>query len=174
MTCLTLALACSDTGPTGPEAADIASRTVDAADGWVFVAFQEENAATVGVSDRVASDMWDVAFFATSVMLNGGAAGPAGVVGHCLCRSEAATDAEIVVLTAESELAAFESVTEGQIPMAEAAWQSDGLAAAIDGWYSYDLVTHDVSAVRENAWKIRTASGTSYAKFRVTGMANGT
>jgi hypothetical protein len=169
-----MAVACSDTEPAGPEAADIESQTVNAADGWAFVAYQGENAAAVSVNDRAASALWDLGFFATSVMLNGGAAGPAGVVGHCLCQNASATDAEVVAMTAESELAVFESVTEVQIPTVEGAWQSDALAAAVDGWYSYDPVTHIVSAVRENAWKIRTASGTSYAKFRVTGLANGT
>jgi hypothetical protein len=159
LTGLAMALACSDIEPAGAEAADIEAQTVNAADGWAFVAFQGENAAAVSVNDRAASELWDLGFFATSVMLNGGAAGPAGVVGHCLCQNASATDGEVVAMTAESELAVFESVTDAQIPTAEGAWQSDALAAAIDGWYSYDPVTHMVSAVRENAWKIRTARG---------------
>ena len=47
----------------------------------------------VSAASPATSTDWDLAFFATSVMLNGGEAGPAGVVGHCLCRNANATDA---------------------------------------------------------------------------------
>ena len=168
------AAACSDSDLAGPTTDDVQTLTVDASGGWGFVAFNGEDARAVSVSDRSSSDVWDLGFFATSVMLNGGAAGPAGVVGHCLCQNASATDADLMAMTAESEMADFEAVTAAAIPTGEDAWTSDALAPAIDGWYSYNPSTHVVSAAPENVWKVRTASGEAYAKFHVTGVANGT
>lgn len=166
--------ACSDSDPAGPDADDVPSLTVDASETWAFVTLHEDEASAVDVSARSTSEDWDLGFFATSVMLNGGAAGPGGVVGHCLCQNAGATDAEVMEMTAASELADFEAVTAAAIPESGDAWTTDALAPAIDGWYSYNPSTHVVSAAPENVWKVRTASGGAYAKFHVTGLANAT
>src|SRR5690606_9583745 len=125
-----------------PDVPQIATLTVDASQGWAYVAFDGDTAEVVQVSDAAASTAWDMAFQATSVMLNGGAAGPAGVVGYCVCQNANATDAEVVAMTPESELADFEAVTASQIPTDASAWESDALAPAISGWYAYDFATH--------------------------------
>lgn len=164
----------SDSDPAGPDVDEVQTLTVDASTGWAFVAFDGDVANSMSVTDRSSSDAWDLGFFATSVMLNGGAAGPAGVVGHCLCQNAGASEAAVMEMTAESELPDFEAVTASAIPASEDAWTSDALAPAIDGWYSYDPSTHVVSAAPEKVWKVRTASGAAYAKFHVTGLANGT
>lgn len=83
------------------------------------------------VSDGVNSAAWDLAFHATSMMLNGGAAGPGRVVGHCLCQNADATDVQIKGKTPVSELVKFEAVTASQIPADEAAWKSDAPAAIV-------------------------------------------
>src|SRR5690606_27854031 len=102
-----IAAACNDSDSTGPDVPQIATLTVDASQGWAYVAFDGDTAEVVQVSDAAASTAWDMAFQATSVMLNGGAAGPAGVVGYCVCQNANATDAEVVAMTPESELADF-------------------------------------------------------------------
>ncbi len=166
--------ACSDSGPAGPDAPEVATLTVDASQGWVYVAFSGETAERVEVADASTSAEWDMAFQATSVMLNGGAAGPGGVAGHCVCQNASATDAEITAMTPASELADFEAVGATQIPADGSAWESDALAPAIVGWYAYDLATHKVSAAPENVWMLRTASGSAYAKFHVTALKGAT
>jgi hypothetical protein len=160
-----VAVAC-DGGPTEPPFADVATLTVDASAGWTYVDLGSP-ARSVAVSDPGASSDWDLGFYATSVMLNGGAAGPAGVSGYCVCQNAGATNAQLLAMTPESELAAFEAVTAAQIPTDDGAWQSDALAAAIAGWYRYDPATHVVSAATDKAWKVRTADGTAFAKLRV-------
>jgi len=165
-----IAAACNDSDSTGPDVPQIATLTVDASQGWAYVAFDGDTAEVVQVSDAAASTAWDMAFQATSVMLNGGAAGPAGVVGYCVCQNANATDAEVVAMTPESELADFEAVTASQIPTDASAWESDALAPAISGWYAYDFATHTVSAAPEKVWMVRTASGSAYAKFHVTAI----
>ncbi|MGH7464996.1 MAG: HmuY family protein, partial [Longimicrobiales bacterium] len=109
--------------------------------------------------ERATSSAWDIAFNATRVMLNGGAAGPGGVVGYCVCQNAAATEAHIQAMTPAGEQADFEAVTLADVPVTEQAWESDALDAAISGWYAYDMTTHQVSAVATNAWKVRGAGG---------------
>lgn len=158
-----------DAGPTEPVAAETPELTVDASNTWAFVTLGQSS-SPVSVVDPAASEAWDLAFHATSVMLNGGAAGPGGVVGHCLCQNAGASDAQVRAMTPESELAAFEAVTAAQIPAAAEAWQSDELAAAISGWYDYDPATHVVSANPNAVWKVRTSDGAGFAKLRVAAL----
>ena len=166
--------ACSDNDPVGPGEDPGSTLTVDAAESWAYVALSGDEAKAVTVSDPATSLEWQLGFYATSVMLNGGAAGSGSVVGHCLCLNAAATDEEVQAMTPESTLAEFEAVTAAEIPTAEEAWQSDALAPVIDGWYSYDPSTHAVSAVPENVWKVRSASGQAFAKVHVTGVEGAT
>jgi len=168
--------ACEDSDPAGPddEGTTYDSLTVNASADWAFVDLDGEGLASVQVVDPPSSQGWVMGFFATSVMLNGGAAGPSGVAGHCLCQNADATDAEVMAMSAEAALGAFEAVTAADIPASEDAWESDALAPAIDGWYSYDVGTHTVTAAAENVWKVRTASGEAYAKFHVTDVVDPT
>lgn len=170
---LLVAACADDSDPAGPGDETVETLTVDASATWAFVELGDD-ARVVTVQDRSSSSAWDLAFFATSVMLNGGSAGPGGVVGHCLCRNAGASDADVMDMTSEAELAAFEAVTEADIPEGTEAWTADELAAAIDGWYAYDPVNHVVSAAPENVWKVRTASGDAFAKLHVTGIEGGT
>jgi len=162
------ALACSETSPAGPEDPEFTTVTVDAAESWAFVDFADDAAVPVTVAEPRTSAAWDLGFFATSVMLNGGAAGPAGVLGYCVCQNAGVTDAQVIGMDADAEAAEFGAVTAAQIPADDDSWMSDSLAAAISGWWSYDPVAHVVSAAPENVWKVRTASGEAYAKLHVT------
>ncbi len=148
--------------PDGP-----AEIRVDASQDWAFVALGDE-AKQVTVTDPASSTGWDIAFFGTAVMLNGGAAGPGSVVAHCLCANAGLTDAQVGALTAQAGLAAFEAVTVEDIPSDAGAWESDALVPALQGWYAYDPVAHVVSANPDRVWKLRTADGQGYAKLHVT------
>lgn len=166
---------CTDnSNPTGPDVGEpFGTLTVDASADWTFVRLGD-NASTVQVSDPASSTSWDIAFFATGVMLNSGAAGPSDVVGYCICQNENATDADVKAMTADTERADFEAVTTADIPTDEDSWQSDALNPAIDGWWRYDMATHTVSAADDQSWIVRTAEGDSYFKLRVTEIAGAT
>src|SRR5690606_22196526 len=128
-------LACSDDGgPSGPTDEPFGTLTVDATTGWAYVDLAA-TASQVQPSDPASSTAWEIAFFASGVMLNGGAAGTGEVEGYCLCQNENATDDQVLAMTAASEAAAFEAVTAAHIPSDDSAWQSDVLAPAIDGWW---------------------------------------
>jgi hypothetical protein len=172
-TIIGLVAAC-DSNPVEPGTDAAATLTVDARTDWAFV----ELGATASertIANPTASTEWDIAFNATRVMLNGGAAGPADVEGYCLCDNADATDVAIQAMTPESELAAFEAITLADLPTDEAAWQSDALDPAIDGWYSYDVTTHTVSAAPDQVFKLRGAGADPvYVKLHVTDIAQAT
>lgn len=164
---------CSETSPVDVEPEE-QTLTVDASTSWAFVALGDE-ATQVTVTDPATSDAWDIAFNATRVMLNGGAAGQGDVVGYCLCQNAAATDAAVMAMTPTSELAAFDAATLADQPAAAEEWVSDALDPAIDGWYAYDMTAHVVTADPSKAWKVRGAGADpEYAKFHVTQIADGT
>jgi len=164
---LLLSTACSDnpTEPNGPSATG--TITVDASASWAYVQFDGDTAKTVSVTDPKASSEWQLAFFGTSVMLNGGAAGPGSVSGYCVCLNASATDAEVQVMTAATELADFNGVDASQIPAA-AAFQSDVLVPVIAGWYSGGGAA--AAARTDSSWLIAKGDGTAriVGKFRVT------
>lgn len=170
---LPLAGACDgDPVGVGDEDPGYDSLTVDASAGWALVALGDP-ASTMTVADPGSSDVWDMGFFATSVMLNGGAAGPGGVVGYCLCQQGDPSDAEVMAMTAESELDDFLAVSAADLP-ADDAWVADELAAAISGWYDYDVVAHAVTPAPDNVWLMRSASGGAWAKIHVVDIQDAT
>lgn len=175
--CLIAVLAvagCSESSPVDVPEPEESTLQVDARTEWAFVELGAE-AKQVTVADAATSDAWDVAFNATGVMLNGGAAGPGGVQGYCVCANAGATDAAVMAMTPGSELAAFEAVTLADLPASEDAWQSDALDPVIDGWYTYDMTTHVVTADPTQVWMIRGAGDDpEYASFHVTQIADGT
>jgi hypothetical protein len=164
-----LVSACSSDEIEAPSQPAEGTLTVNASTGWAFASIADEG--LVSVSDPAASTEWDVGFNATSVMLNGGAAGPAGVVGHCICQNAGASDAEIIAMTAEAELADFDAVSETDIPD-EASFESETLRPAIDGWFTGTGAA--AVAETDRAWLLRLQDGSSYAKVRVTSLAGPT
>lgn len=171
-----IANGCSDDDnsrlPTDPVELVYDSVMIDASAGWAAIRLGDPAGPATVAGELGESEEWDIAFNATHVMLNGGDAGPGAVSGHCLCQNASATDDQITDMTGASELGAFVAVTDADVPAADDAWQSDAVALAVDGWYSYNSTTHEVSAAPENVWLIRTAGGTAFAKFHVTGIAS--
>lgn len=165
------AVGCDDV--TDPDSGGVATLTLDAADTWAFARFDGEDALPADPEDPTTSTEWDLAFYATAVMLNGGAAGPGGVEGYCLCANFEVSDGTIMGLTAASQLGAFEAVSLADLPTDEGAWQADVLSPAIEGWWLYSgPPNHTISAVPEAVWYVRTASGTAYAKLHVTDITD--
>ena len=95
------------------------------------------------------------AFFATNATLNGGEAGPGGVTGFCVCQNAQATDAEVLAMTPESELADFEAVTS--VP-AGAMFSPDALTPAMIGWVTQ--FNADAAANPERVFLVRLADTT--------------
>src|SRR5687768_13697374 len=129
---LLLSSACVGSETVAPPEELEGTLTVDARNGWAFVSLENEAVVTPGTSFGT-STTWDIAFNATAVMLNGGLAGPGGVSGYCICQNATATDAQLLAMTADGELADFGAVTA--IPLA-AQFSTETLSPAISGWFS--------------------------------------
>lgn len=161
--------ACDESTTEPPGSEGPSTLTVDAVDAWAYVDLAS-TASVVSPADPSASTEWDIGFLATSVVLNGGEAGVADVSGYCLCGNASATDDQIIAMTPESELAAFDAVDVAAIPSNDDDWTTDVLAPSIDEWYNYDIDTHQVSAAPENVWIVRAADSDALAKFHVIGI----
>jgi heme-binding HmuY-like protein len=93
---IALALAACSEDPQAPGgAARPDSLTVDATASWAYVNLFEGTPRPVSVTDAANSAAWDIAFFATSVTVNGGAAGPGGVLGYCVCQNGGLSDLQV-------------------------------------------------------------------------------
>lgn len=156
-----VAAACDDV--TDPPALVEGEFTVDASAAWQYVSLGD-SAVVTPVSPRESS-AWDIAFFATSVTLNGGQAGPSGVTGACVCQNAGATNAQFLAMTAESELPDFEAVTS--VP-AGATFSSEVLTPAFSAWNTGSGTT--TAADPNKVFLVRLSDGTSYAKVHVTGL----
>jgi hypothetical protein len=165
--------ACDDDSSTGPTPPDETSQiTVDASQAPAHVRLGAP-ITQVTVADPSTSSTWDLGFFATGVTVNGGAAGPGGVVAYCLCANANATDAEVQAMTPENQLTAFESVEDGDIPP-DASFQSDVLVPAIHDWFT-GTPGAGVAPATDRAWILRKGTTTALlGKFRVTAIANAT
>lgn len=125
--------ACSSNEPLGPGPTATQQITTDSAGTWVYVRFGDV-AEKVTVASPSTSTDWHMAFMNTSVMLNGGAAGPGGVKGYCICQNGSPTNEQMAAMSASGELADFEAVTAADIPEASN-FVGDELDPAIFGWY---------------------------------------
>ena len=154
--------ACSSDDVVAPPPPVEGTLTVDAASAWAYVDLATGELVTPTPSSRE-SEEWDIAFNVTNVMLNGGEAGPGGVLGYCVCQNAGATNEQVLAMTAESELADFEAVTA--VP-AGATWIEDVLTPAFTGWYTGT----GAGAVADPArsFLVRLEGGTRYAKAHVT------
>jgi hypothetical protein len=164
--------ACSSDSSTAPtEQPSTQALTVDASQAFGYVALGNP-AQVVTVADPTGSTTWDIGFFATTVTLNGGAAGPGAVSGYCICQNAQATTADLQAMTPDNQLAAFDAVTTTQIP-AEDQFQSDQLTPVISGWFTG--TAPNVTPNPAVTWILR--KGTSsvvLAKFHITGIQNAT
>jgi hypothetical protein len=138
--------------------------TVDASTNYAFIQLGNE-ARVVSPATPSTSAEWDLGFFATSVMSNGGAAGPGEVSIACLCRPEPTTS-ELQARTPESELARFEAVLIDDVPAASD-FTDDALTPVIAGWFTGTGAAAAADANR--SFLIREGTTvTLFTKLRVT------
>lgn len=156
--------ACSSDDVTAPPRPAEGAFTVDASTGWVYVSLRD-SAVVTPTPSAGESAAWDVAFYATNVTLNGGAAGPGGVTGACVCQNAGATNAEVLAMTPESQRAAFDAVTA--VP-AGATFIADVLAPAITGWFTGTGTS--AAADPGKVFLVRLADSTAFAKVRVAAL----
>ena len=131
----TALVACDDDGdPVGPINPDEGVLTVDATEDWAFVRLGE-TATEISVSDPSSSEAWDIGFFATAVMLNGGGAGPGGIFN-----------------IGKSRATLFDKGTKVNITFADVAGlDGDSRAQAIDAGHSQIAVKEAGSSARNRA-----------------------
>ena len=123
--------------------------------------------ARVNPPDASASTEWHMAFRRFSVRLNGGVSGPGSVSGHNLGNNAGASGDQVAALTPEDGEAAFQAVTEADIP-ASSAFIEDGLAPDPGStWFRFDPQAGTLAADPRAAWKVRESSGRGYTLFRV-------
>ena len=154
------------TAPVQPVAGTV---TVDASAGWAYLSLGA--GAVVSPADPAASTAWDMAFNATNVMVNGGAAGPGGVAAYCICQNAAATGTEVLAMTRDSELGDFTAVAAAAIP-ASASFQSDALVPALGGWFTGTGAA--ATAAAGKSWLVRLHDETRFAKLRVVSLTGPT
>lgn len=162
--------------------------TIDASSSEDFVYYNLETLQAVEVSDPQNSSDWHIGFKRTSIILNGGDAGPGSVAGALAAENnDFYLEDEPVLATfinaePSNQLTQFEAAAFGE-EITE--YIEDENALAIDGnsisafgpvthWYNYDFNpititgTHAITVNDTNYWIIRSAAGNSYAQFRVT------
>jgi hypothetical protein len=155
--------ACARSEITAPDAPSVGQFTVDASTGWAYVDLS--TGALVPQTSASTSSNWDIGFNATSVALNGGTSGPAGVTGICLCQNAAATNDQVLQMTPDNQEAAFTAISVGSVPGTSAAWSSD--VFAVSKWYRYDILGDHVISPTYDIYFVK--RGTAVYKIQITG-----
>lgn len=165
--------ACSSDMSTGPAVPVLGQITVDASAAFTYLHLAD-TAQVVTMANPEATGAWDMAFFATTVTLDGGQAGPGGDEGYCLCGNAAATTAQLQAMTPDNQLAAFTAVTSADIPAA-GQFRADSLAPAIGGWYT-GTAGPSAAVATDRAWLTLEGTGPTavLGKFHVLSMQNPT
>ena len=163
--------ACGRDEVTAPAELAEGAVVVDAT-AWAYLSLAEGRVVTP--ADPLTSGAWDMAFSATSVMLNGGQAGPGDVVGFCVCQNAATTPGtpELLAMTAESELPDFAAVSASAIPSAATAWTTEALGPAITEWHTGTGTAATAAAAR--TWQLRLRDETTLAVLRVAAIQSPT
>lgn len=161
--------ACGSDDATAPIIPSTETLTVDASQGFAYIRLGTP-AQQVNVADAASSSAWDLGFSATTVTSNGGSAGPADVLIHCLCANATATTAQIQGFTAANQGAVFEAVTAAQIPD-EDQFSGDSLSPAISGWFTGS--GSQASANMTRSWIVRKGTSTIVlGKLHITSLQN--
>ena len=117
-------------------------------DAFMYFSFTTRDTVTTGVPKVVTGTNWDIAFRRTEIKLNGGASSGGGtVVGMQL-------DSGMTIG------ACVAGDTTGK------SWVSDKINYAVDQWYSYNSMTHQLDMTRW-VYSMVDASAHHYVKFRI-------
>ncbi len=163
-----LAAACASDDVIAAPPASAGEFTVNATSSWVYVSLRDSS-LVVPQPSASESGAWDIAFSATNVTLNGGAAGPGGVAGACLCQNLSASNHAVVGMTPANQEAAFDTVSA--VP-AGLAFTADAMTPAISGWYAG--VGSAAVADSGKTFLVRLSDSLSFAKVRVRSLQNPT
>ncbi|MDE0473418.1 MAG: HmuY family protein, partial [Gammaproteobacteria bacterium] len=126
--------------------------TLDASSPVTFVYLNLADGVQLTPSDPASSTDWHMAFRRFSVRLNGGVAGPGSVGGYNLENNAGAAGEQITAMTPEDGEAAFEAVTEADIP-ASSSFAEDGLAPDPGAsWFRFDPQAGTLVANPGVAW----------------------
>ncbi len=125
-----------------------------------------------------ANSVWDIAFKRTKTKINGGASGPGNVTAALAEAQDSFYDNEnsaivntFVNATKDTEKSVFDGFTDSSALVFETDVNTpkiDGTLSGDETWALYNLADNTVSA-QPTAWHIiKSADGSSYAKFHVT------
>jgi hypothetical protein len=151
-------------GPSNGQRTGVVQLDASSNSSFAYLRFEGDNAVVVNTPGP---NDWDLGFRRFSVRLNGGVAGPKGVVGFNLANNAGASTAEFLAMTPENQLAAFEAVGAADIPP-EGQFTSEGLGPDFSSWFRFDPTTNGLVANPQAAWKVKRANGAGYALFRVS------
>lgn len=150
-------------GPPGPSGPGLL--TVDASSPTAYASLHFEGDSLALVASPTA-DGWDLAIRRYTAKLNGGVAGTKGVLGYNLANNAGADTAAVLGFTPGNQLAAFEAISEADIPD-DGAFGTEGLGPDFASWFRFDPVSGGLVANPAAAWKIALAGG-GHAVIRVT------
>jgi hypothetical protein len=165
--------ACSDddgiTGTINLPAGPTQTITVNAASGFVYLTLGD-TARVATVADAAASTAWDVGVFAFNTVINSGAGGPGETRGVCLCAPEP-TVARLQQMTAQGELARFDSVTTARVPDASQ-FRSDSLVPGVEGWFNGTPGSTATARATRTFLVVDGTTAPIYTKLRVVSFTN--
>ena len=169
---LFLCLSACESEVTGPEEPVFQEGeiTVDASSPVGFVYLSLAQGTELSPTDPTNSTDWHVALRRFTVRLNGGVSGPGSVAGYNIGNNAGAAGEEVTAMTAEDGRAAFEAVTEADIP-ASSSFTEDGVAPDPgSSWFRFDPRIGTLVADPRVAWKVRESSGRGHSLFRVADL----
>ncbi len=165
---LTSLVACESEVTAPEEVFEEGMIAVDASSPIALAYVNLDDGIVVTPSDPGASTDWHMAFRRFSIRLNGGVAGPGSAVGLNLGNNASMSAEQVTAMTEEDGVAAFQAVTDADIPAASS-FMADGLASDPGAsWFRFDFLTGNLVANPGAAWKLRESSGRGYGIFRVT------
>lgn len=123
-----------------------------------YIYFSFANQETVSVADAPNNNEWDIACSRYHIILNGGLYGNKGVSGVDLAAVGSADSID------------FAAVVD-TLDVTESDWEETGITLAVDDWYFYDPITHQLNP-SEYVYLIYDAEGTR-VKFQVIDMFDG-
>lgn len=141
-----------------------------------FVYFDLDTGATVDLTEEQAATdtTWDIAFKRTSIFLNANnadnpvSAFDTGNNADFWDADGKPVVASFTAATPDSELQDYLDVTAANIPADDTEYKNDVTESILDGFYNYDMTTHQVSAAADKFYVVK--HGETFSKFNVTGL----
>jgi hypothetical protein len=155
---------------------DVQTASIDASSGGAqaaatasFIYIDLDNAEKLELSDEAAftNADWDLAFRRTEIRLNSADSGP----GSWMVASIDAAWDDAASPGMNANWLQDDFVTDDCDVLTGAG--DRGLATAFDGWYAYDMTTHEVSAPEATTWALYSTTTHAVVKFGVDTYADG-